>query len=78
MVIRIALFAVPTVSVAVLVPMLNALDASPGIAVATLGLVAVLGGASFGVFVDRLPEFPWMRRNRLTPAAQAARRVQRR
>jgi hypothetical protein len=58
MAIRISLFAVPTVAVVGLVVLLNALDASAGIAVAALGLVAIVSGAALGVFADRLPELP--------------------
>lgn len=58
MAIRISLFAVPTVAVIGLVVLLNALDASAGIAVAALGLVAIVSGAALGVFADRLPELP--------------------
>lgn len=50
---RIALFAVPTVTVAGLVSLLNGLDAGAGIAVAALGLVAVVSGATLGYFADR-------------------------
>jgi hypothetical protein len=61
MFIRIALFAAPIASVAVLVPTLKALDAGAGIVVAALGLVVVASGAALGVFADRLPELPWTR-----------------
>ena len=57
MVIRIALFAVPTAAVVGLV-LLNGIDASAGIAVAAFGLVAVMSGAALGYFADRLPELP--------------------
>lgn len=50
---RIALFAVPTAAVAGLVLLLNELDAGVGIAVAALGLVAVVSGAALGYFADR-------------------------
>ena len=62
MAIRIALFAVPTAAVIGLVLLLNAVDASAGIAVASLGVVMVISGAAFGYFADRLPEFPRARR----------------
>jgi amino acid transporter len=63
MVIRIALFAVPTVVFAGLVLLLNALDASVGVAALSICFVAVLSGAALGVFADRLPELPraWRR-----------------
>jgi len=62
MAIRIALLAVPAVAVAGLVLLLNGLDASPGIAVAAFGLVAVATGTAIGYFADRLPELPQARR----------------
>jgi hypothetical protein len=62
MAIRIALFAVPAVAVAGLVLFLNGVDASAGIAVAALGVLAVVTGAMLGYFADRLPEFPGARR----------------
>ncbi len=68
MALRIALFLVPTVVVAVLVPTLNALDANPGVAVASLGMVAVLSGGALGVFADRLPELPFARHRRASVA----------
>ena len=64
MAIRIALFAIPTAAVAGLVLLLNGLDADAGIAVAALGVVAVLSGAALGYFADRLPDFPRARRRR--------------
>ena len=64
MALRIALFAVPAAAVAGLVLLLNALDASAGIAVAAYGLVAVLSGVALGCFADRLPELPQTRRAR--------------
>lgn len=62
MVLRIALAGLPLAAVVVLVLLLNSLDASAGIAVAALGLVAVASGAALGYFADRLPEFPKARR----------------
>ena len=62
MAIRIALFAVPTAAAIGVVLLLNAVDASAGIAVAALGVVAVASGAAFGYFADRLPEIPQSRR----------------
>lgn len=62
MTIRVALFAVPAAAVAGLVLLLNVFNASPGIAVAALGLVAVTTGAALGYFADRLPELPRVRR----------------
>lgn len=63
MAIRIALFAIPTAAVGGLVLLLNGLDADAGIAVAALGVVAVLSGAALGYFADRLPDFPSARRS---------------
>lgn len=62
MVLRIALTGLPLTAVVVLVLLLNSLDASAGVAVAVLGLVAVAGGAAIGYFADRLPEFSKARR----------------
>jgi hypothetical protein len=62
MAIRVAQLAVPAVAVAGLVLVLNGLDASPGIAVAAFGLVAVATGATLGYFADRLPELSRVRR----------------
>jgi len=62
MVLRIALFAVPAVAVAGLVIFLNVANASAGIAVAALGVLAVGSGAMLGRFADRLPELPGARR----------------
>jgi len=62
MAIRIALFAVPAITVAGLVLLLNGLDASAGIAVAAFGVVAVATGTALGYFADRLPELPQARR----------------
>ncbi len=56
MALRITLVVVPLAAVAALVLLLNSLDAGAGIAVAALGLVAVVGGAALGYFADRLPE----------------------
>jgi len=65
MAIRIALFVVPAVAVAGLVTFLNRVDAGAGIAVAALGVLAVVSGAMLGYFADRLPELPGTRRPRL-------------
>jgi hypothetical protein len=62
MAVRIALFAVPAITVAGLVLLLNGLDASAGIAVAAFGVIAVATGTALGYFADRLPEFPRARR----------------
>jgi len=62
MAIRLAIFAVPTAAVVGLVLLLNGLDASAGIAVAALGVVAVVGGAVLGYFADHLPELQRTRR----------------
>jgi hypothetical protein len=65
---RIALFVAPAVTMAIAVLLLNWLEAGPGTVVAVLGVVAVAGGASFGVFADRLPARPPRRRGtRLIP-----------
>lgn len=60
---RIALFVVPALAFAALVLSLNGVDASRGIAVAALGVLAVATGATLGYFADRLPEFPGARRS---------------
>lgn len=64
MVLRIALFAIPTATTIGLVLLLNELNAGAGIAVAALGAVAVASGAGLGYFSDRLPELPQARRHR--------------
>jgi len=56
MAIRIGLFAGPVLAAVVLVLLVNGLDASAGIAVAALGVVAVASGAAFGYFAEYLPE----------------------
>ncbi|HEX6754153.1 MAG TPA: hypothetical protein VF093_11275 [Solirubrobacterales bacterium] len=60
---RIALFAIPAAMVTGLVVLLNGLDASPGIAVVALGVVAVATGTALGYFADRLPELPGVHRH---------------
>ena len=45
-----------------LVLLLNGLDASAGIAVASFGVVAVVAGSALGFFAERLPGFPQARR----------------
>lgn len=62
MTIRLALFGIPTAAIVALVLVVNAVDASAGIAMAGLGIVAVASGAAFGYFVDYLPELPQVRR----------------
>lgn len=62
MAVRIALLAIPIAAVVGMVLLLNGFDAGAGIAAAALGVVAVLGGAAVGYFVDRLPELPRARR----------------
>ncbi len=47
---NIALLATPLIAVGILVPLLNALHADPGLAFAALGLVALICGAAIGVF----------------------------
>jgi cyanate permease len=64
MVLRIALFAIPMAAISGLVPLLNALDAQVGVAVAAFGLVAVASGIALGCFADRLPELPGARHGR--------------
>jgi hypothetical protein len=49
MVLRVALAGLPLAAVVVLVVLLNSLDASAGIAVAALGLVAVASGAALAI-----------------------------
>jgi hypothetical protein len=61
---RIGLVAVPVAAVIGMVLLLNGLGASVGIAGAVLGLVAVVSGATFGYFANRLPELPGARRAR--------------
>jgi hypothetical protein len=56
MAIRIGLFAGPVLAAVGLVLLVNGLNASAGIAVAALGVVAVVSGAAFGYFADYLPE----------------------
>ena len=50
-------------AVTALVTLLNSIGAGAGIAVASLGFLAVSGGAVLGYFADRLPEFPRARRH---------------
>lgn len=56
MALRILLAVVPLAAAGGLVLVLNSLDVGAGVAVAALGLVAVVGGAVLGYFADRLPE----------------------
>lgn len=72
MAIRIALFAIPATAAVGVVLLLNGLHAEAGIAVASLGLVAVLGGASIGYFADRLPELPGARHRNAQRAGRLA------
>ena len=68
MLLRIALFAIPTALAVALVLLLNGLGASGGVAAVALGVFAVTSGGVFGYFADRLPAFPHPRRPRsLTP-----------
>lgn len=62
MTIRLALFGIPTIAIVALVLVLNAVDASAGVAVAGLGIVAVASGTAFGYYADYLPEIPRVRR----------------
>lgn len=54
MAIRFALFRTPLIAGAVLVLVMNAVDASPGVAMAGLGIVAVASGTALGFHADRL------------------------
>jgi len=56
--VKAALFSAPAVAMAITVLLLNWVEASPGLAVAALAVVAAGGGVLFGIFADRLPEFP--------------------
>lgn len=58
MAIRVALFVLPTVAMAGLVLLLNSVEATAGMAAASMGLVAVASGAALGYFADHLPELP--------------------
>jgi hypothetical protein len=58
MILPISLFALPAAVVVGVVLLLGVVDASAGIAVAALGLVAVISGAALGAFADRLPQLP--------------------
>ncbi len=62
MTIRLALFGIPAAAIVALVLLVNAVDASAGIAMAGLGIVAVASGTAFGYFADYLPELPRVRR----------------
>ncbi len=64
MTIRLALFGIPTAAIVALVLVVNAVDASVGVAMAGLGIVAVASGTAFGYFADYLPELPRMRHSR--------------
>lgn len=66
---RFALFALSTAAVTGLVLLLNGLDVGAGIAVAVLGLVAVMSGAALGYLSDRLPELPQARPAHRTASA---------
>jgi hypothetical protein len=58
MAIRVALFVLPAVAMAGLVLLLNGVEATAGMAAASMGLVAVASGAALGYFADHLPELP--------------------
>jgi hypothetical protein len=64
MAIRVALFLVPTLAMAGLVLLLNSVEATAGMAAASMGLVAVASGAALGFYADHLPEPPCSRRAR--------------
>ncbi len=68
----VALFVVPAAVSAGLVLLLNGVGASAGVAVVSLGLVAVIGGAALGYFADQLPELPGSRRRRAQSASRLA------
>ncbi len=69
----IALVAASAIVAVGVVLLLNDLHAGAGIAAASLGLVAVLGGAALGYFADRLPELPRLRRAQHFAAAHDGR-----
>lgn|GEM_PF-1261194 len=58
MALRIGLFAIPAAAMAGVVLLMNLLGADAGVAAASVGLVAVVGGSAFGYFADRLPTMP--------------------
>jgi hypothetical protein len=60
----VALIGLSAAAVTVLVILLNALNAEPGIAVAALLSVAAVTGAALGCLADRLPEPSGARRTR--------------
>ena len=68
---RVALFTLPAAAVVGLVVLLNRLDASTGVAVASLGLIGVLTGAAMGYRADRLPGLRSRRHDRLVGAHHA-------
>jgi hypothetical protein len=68
----VALFVVPGAVCAGLVLLLNGVGASAGVAVVSLGLVAVVSGAALGYFADQLPELPVARRRRARSASRLA------
>lgn len=68
MAIKVALFGLPALTMTAVVLLLNWLGASPALAAGALMAVSAAGGVSFGVFADRLPEFP-----RPTASRRAAR-----
>ena len=51
---RFALFGIPLIADAVLVLAMNAVDASPGVAMAGLGIVAVASGTALDYYAGRL------------------------
>lgn len=68
------LFAAPIIAVAILVPLLNVLEANSGVAFAALGLVAIVGGAALGALADPVPELPWARGHRNARVAGSRKR----
>jgi hypothetical protein len=58
MAIRVALFVLPALAMAGLVLFLNSVEATAGMAAASMGLVAVASGAALGFYADHLPELP--------------------
>jgi hypothetical protein len=69
---RAILVGIPAMAAAGLTILLNHLHAGAGAAAASLGLVAVLGGAAIGYFADRLPERPPARQGAATPRGRGA------
>jgi hypothetical protein len=69
---RVMLVGIPAMAAAGLTILLNHIHAGAGAAAASLGLVAVLGGAAIGYFAVGLPERPRVRRSTPTPRGRGA------